>query len=71
MKFDGRQCFYLGSSLRLLRLLLVVSGDALGLDTLGLLVNLVIGTEEVDLVVVLLSSGGSGRSLGEGLAGGA
>lgn len=44
-------------------LLLVVLGNTLGLDALGLLVDLVVGAEEVDVIVVLLGGGGRG---GEG-----
>ena len=62
---------YLGSGLRLEGLLCVVSGDALSLDTLRLLVDLIIRTKEVDLVIILLGGGSScGRrsGFGEGLA---
>jgi hypothetical protein len=54
-----------GKLLLLLGLLdLVVLGDTLGLDTLGLLVNLVVRAEEVNVLVVLLLGGGGGTSGG-------
>jgi hypothetical protein len=47
----------LGSRLGLAGLLLVVLGETLSLELLGLLVNLVVvRAEQVDLIVVLLSS---------------
>jgi hypothetical protein len=46
----------LGRRLRLAGLLLVVLGETLGLELLGLLVNLVVvGAEQVELIVVLSS----------------
>ncbi len=54
-----------GKLLLLLGLLdLVVLGDTLGLDTLGLLVDLVVRAEEVNVLVVLLLGGGGGTSGG-------
>ena len=59
----------LRNGLGLRRLLRVVGSDTLSLDALGLGVLLVIGSEEVDLIVILLSLGGSsGSTAEEGLA---
>lgn len=52
LRHDG-----LGSRLDLASLLLVVLGKTLGLELLGLLVNLIITAEQVDLIVVLLLGG--------------
>ena len=49
----------LGSRLDLAGLLLVVLGETLGLDPLGLLVHLVVTAEQIDIVVVVLSGLGS------------
>lgn len=62
-------------SLGLVGLLGLVLGDTLGLESLGLLVNLVVRTEQVEVVVLVSGSrgGGGGRSrravLGVGLGG--
>ena len=48
----------LGGRLDLAGLLLVVLGKTLSLQLLGRLVNLVVGAEQVDLVIILLLSGG-------------
>ena len=61
----------LGDRLRLRSLLRVVGSDTLGLDALGLRILLVVGAEEVDLIVVLLRGRSSSRAAEEGLAGGA
>ena len=60
----------LGSHLGLVGLLGVVRSNTLSLDALGLLINLIVGTEQVDLVVIVifLSLGGSGGTTEEGLA---
>jgi hypothetical protein len=58
----------LGSRLNLAGLLLVVLSQALRLELLGLLINLVVvAAEQVDLVIVLLLGllGGLGRVEGE------
>lgn len=58
----------LGGGSNLLGLLLLVGGDTLGLNALGLsILLLIVGSEEVDLVVVIPSGGGSS---GGGLGGG-
>ena len=61
---ESRGTTYLGNSLWLSSFLLVVRGNAFGLDALGLgILLLIVGTEEVDLVVVVvLSSSGRGTS---------
>ena len=61
----------LGDGLRLRGLLRVVGSETLRLDALSLRILLLIGTEEVDLVIVLLSRGGSSSSAEEGFASGA
>lgn len=64
-----------GGSLGLVGLLGLVLGDTLGLESLGLLVDLVVRTEQVEVVVLLSGGrgGGGGRSrravLGVGLGG--
>ena len=62
---------HLRNSLRLRSLLCRVRSNTLRLDALGLLVHLVVGAKEIDLIVVVLSSSrGSGRA-DERLAGSA
>ena len=61
----------LGDRLGLRSLLRIVGSNALGLDALGLGVLLLVGAEEVDLIVVLLRGRSSSRAAEEGLAGGA
>jgi len=73
VKGDNR----LGSRLYLAGLLLVVLSKTLSLDALSLLINLVVGAEQVDIVVVLSlglllggSSGVEGELAGLGAIGG-
>lgn len=63
----------LGGNLGLVGLLRVVGGNTLSLDALGLLIDLVVRAEKVDLIVVLFSSSLCGGRFGtkESLAGGA
>ena len=58
----------LGDGLGLVGLLRVVSSDTLSLDALGLLVNLVVRAEEINLVVVIFLGGGSLRGSSRGTA---
>ena len=62
---------HLRNSLRLRSLLRRVRSDALGLDALRLLVHLVVGAKEIDLIVVVLSGGRGSGGVDERLAGGA